>query len=184
MRRGLPLAGYPGGEPLAQPMRNLGPRAISVGTFSKPFGLPGLRIGWLAATEEIVKAAGVRATTSPWRPGESGLSGQRGPTEREKIVARNQAIVRQNLDYAEAGPRNTANWRAGSAPRGGLLALLKYKVDLPSDRVANTLAQDCTRSCWRRVRRSDSRGTCVSDRSDPAIFAEGLESEPHNVSSG
>ena len=39
----------PGEAPLAPPMRNLGPRAISTGTFSKPFGLPGLRIGWIAA---------------------------------------------------------------------------------------------------------------------------------------
>ena len=38
----------PGNPPLAPPMRNLGPRAISVGTFSKPFGLPGLRTGWIA----------------------------------------------------------------------------------------------------------------------------------------
>src|SRR5262245_51454506 len=33
----------PGGEPFAPPMFDLGPRGISVGTLSKPFGLPGLR---------------------------------------------------------------------------------------------------------------------------------------------
>jgi aspartate/methionine/tyrosine aminotransferase len=46
----------PGGEALAPPMRDLGTTAISVGTFSKPFGLPGLRIGWIAATEEIIRS--------------------------------------------------------------------------------------------------------------------------------
>ena len=39
----------PGMPPLARPMRDRGPRAISTGTFSKPFGLPGLRAGWIAA---------------------------------------------------------------------------------------------------------------------------------------
>ena len=38
----------PGGELLAPPMRNLGSVSVSVGTLSKPFGLPGLRIGWIA----------------------------------------------------------------------------------------------------------------------------------------
>jgi aspartate/methionine/tyrosine aminotransferase len=36
----------PGGEPLAAPMYDRGPAGISVGTLSKPFGLPGLRLGW------------------------------------------------------------------------------------------------------------------------------------------
>ena len=45
----------PDGEPFAPPMFDLGERGISVGTLSKPFGLPGLRIGWIAG------AAGSRA---------------------------------------------------------------------------------------------------------------------------
>ena len=44
----------PGGEPLAPPMRNLGSGNISVGTLSKPFGLPGLRIGWIAGPADLV----------------------------------------------------------------------------------------------------------------------------------
>ena len=43
----------PGGEEFAPPVFDLGERGISVGTLSKPFGLPGLRVGWLAAPKEI-----------------------------------------------------------------------------------------------------------------------------------
>src|SRR5262249_59888910 len=43
----------PGGEPLAPPMRNLGGTGVSVGTVSKPFGLPGLRIGWVAGPADL-----------------------------------------------------------------------------------------------------------------------------------
>ncbi len=38
------------------PAFNLGPDGISVGTVSKPFGLPGLRIGWIAAPAETIAA--------------------------------------------------------------------------------------------------------------------------------
>src|SRR5499427_5836612 len=44
----------PGGEALAPPIFNHGSSGISVGTVSKPFGLPGLRIGWIAGPKEIV----------------------------------------------------------------------------------------------------------------------------------
>src|SRR5262249_61845585 len=46
----------PGGEEPAPPAFDLGPRGISVGTVSKPFGLPGLRIGWIAAAPQILAA--------------------------------------------------------------------------------------------------------------------------------
>ena len=44
----------PGGDAFAPPAVDYGTRAISVGTISKPFGLPGLRIGWMAAPAEVV----------------------------------------------------------------------------------------------------------------------------------
>jgi len=47
----------PGGEPLAPPMRNLGGAGVSVGTLSKPFGLPGLRIGWIATRDAALREA-------------------------------------------------------------------------------------------------------------------------------
>mgnify|MGYP003381592920 CR=1 FL=1 len=62
--------------------------------------------------------------------------------ERDKIVKRNQDIMRQNLDYAEGWFAKHGELASWNVPRGGLLALLKYNVDLPSDQVANTLAQD------------------------------------------
>ena len=45
----------PDGEPFAPPMFDLGARGISVGTLSKPFGLPGLRIGWIAGPPDLIQ---------------------------------------------------------------------------------------------------------------------------------
>lgn len=166
----------PGGEPLAEPMRNLGQRAISVGTFSKPFGLPGLRIGWLAATEEIVKACwSARDYVSLAPGGLSDLLASVALRERDRIIARNHAIVQQNLDYAEgwfAKHNELASW---NAPRGGLLALVKYTVNLPSDTVANTLAADYSVMLAPGSTFGYEGHLRIGIGQNPAIFAEGLE---------
>lgn len=43
------------GEPLPY-AATLSPRAISITTMSKAFGIPGIRIGWVAANEELIDA--------------------------------------------------------------------------------------------------------------------------------
>ena len=45
----------PDGEPFAPPFFDLGERGVSVGTLSKPFGLPGLRIGWIAGPPDLIQ---------------------------------------------------------------------------------------------------------------------------------
>lgn len=166
----------PGGEPLAQPMRNLGPRAISVGTFSKPFGLPGLRIGWLAATEEIVKACwSARDYVSLAPGGVSDFLASVALRQRDKIVARNQAIMQQNLDYAEGWFAKHSELASWNAPRGGLLALLKYNVDLPSDVVANTLAADYSVMLAPGSTFGYEGHLRIGIGQSPEVFAEGLE---------
>ncbi|MGC4108943.1 MAG: aminotransferase class I/II-fold pyridoxal phosphate-dependent enzyme [Nocardioides sp.] len=166
----------PGGEPLAAPMRNLGPRAISVGTFSKPFGLPGLRIGWLAATEEIVKACwSARDYVSLAPGGISDLMASVALRNRDKIIKRNQEIMARNLDYAESWFAKHSELASWNAPRGGLLALLKYNVDLPSDEVANTLAKDYSVMLAPGSTFGYEGHLRIGIGQTPAIFAEGLE---------
>lgn len=166
----------PGGEPLADPMRNLGPLAISVGTFSKPFGLPGLRIGWIAATEDIVRRCWSARDYISLAPG--GLSDFLASVTlrvRDRLVQRNQDIMRQNLDYAEhwfAQHGELASWHA---PRGGLLALMKYAVDLPSDQVANTLAADYSVMLAPGSTFGYEGHLRIGIGQTPKIFAEGLE---------
>ena len=93
----------PDGEPLARPIRERGRSGISVGTFSKPFGLPGLRTGWMVADERIVTACwGMRdyITLSPGKLNDAlALLALRNRTS---IVARTQGIMRENLAVANA----------------------------------------------------------------------------------
>ena len=133
----------PGRAPLAPPMRNLGPRAISTGTFSKPFGLPGLRIGWLAAPEEVIQRCwGLRDYIS-LSPGKlNDALATLAFRHREAIAQRTREIVGENLDFAEQWFAENADLVSWTPPLGGLLALMKYEVEIPSLGLANRLAEE------------------------------------------
>lgn len=133
----------PGGEPLPEPMRNLGERAISVGTFSKPFGIPGIRIGWLAASEEIVAACWALRDYTSLSPGKlNDFLAVVALRNREKVTARTRAIVQENLNTAESWFSQHADVVGWTPPRGGLLALMAYNLDIPSLELADRLAEE------------------------------------------
>jgi aspartate/methionine/tyrosine aminotransferase len=133
----------PDGPELAPPMRDLGPAAISVGTVSKPFGLPGLRIGWIAATEEIARACwSTRDYTSLSPAGISDYLATVALRNREVLNTRNHGIVAENLQTADTWFAANADLATWDRPRGGLLALVRYAAEMPSAQLADTLAAD------------------------------------------
>ena len=60
---------------------------------------------------------------------------------RERIVERTQAIVARNLETARAWFAEHAGVVSWTPPLGGLLALLRYELDMPSLDLANHLAE-------------------------------------------
>jgi aspartate/methionine/tyrosine aminotransferase len=133
----------PGGEPLAPPVRDLGERGISVGTFSKPFGLPGLRTGWIAGPADLVAACWAMRDYVSLSPGKlNDLLATVALRHRDQVVARTRAIVAANLATADAWFAEHADVVAWQRPRGGLLAMLRYALDVPSGELANRLAEE------------------------------------------
>jgi aspartate/methionine/tyrosine aminotransferase len=131
----------PGQPPMAPPIRNKGGHGISVGTMSKPFGLPGLRIGWIAGPEEVARACWASrdyVSLSPARL--SDFLTQIAIRHRDAIVARNREIVLENLETATAWFRANHDLATWTEPRAGLLALMKYAVDVPSQALSDRLA--------------------------------------------
>lgn len=135
----------PGGEPFAGPMFDRGGAGISVGTLSKPFGLPGLRIGWIAADPELIAACWSQRDYITLSPGKlNDALARLGLRHRDAIVARNTRIISANLAAASAwiAARPFLAW---TPPRGGLLALLKYDpavINVPSLALADRLAEE------------------------------------------
>ena len=132
----------PGGEPLAPPLRDLGGAAVSVGTLSKPFGLPGLRIGWIAGPADLVAKCWATRDYVSLSPGKlNDALAVLALKHREAIIRRTQAIVRKNLAAARAWFDEHSEIVTWTPPRGGLLALMRYALDIPSLELANLLAE-------------------------------------------
>jgi len=133
----------PGGAPFAKPMVEQGPRGISVGTLSKPYGLPGLRIGWMVAPPEVVQRCwGLRdyITLSPGKLNDA--LARLGLKHHDRIVARNTDIIQANLTAATHWLNARRDFLTWTPPRGGLLALIKYDLPITSLELADRLATE------------------------------------------
>jgi len=165
----------PGGEPLAPPMRDLHGAGISVGTLSKPFGLPGLRIGWIAAEADLVSRCwGMRDYVS-LSPGKlSDALAVLAVKHRAKVVERTRAIVQKNLATATAWFAEHAEVVSWTPPRGGLLAMLSYRLDIPSRDLADRLAERYGVMLAPGSAFGIEHHLRIGVGQDPPTFAEGL----------
>jgi aspartate/methionine/tyrosine aminotransferase len=107
---------------------DLAPTALSLGVMSKAYGLPGLRIGWLACSDRALLA---RLET---RKHYTGICNA-GPSEHlataalrrgEEIRARNRAIVAANLPRFAAFFGGRPELFAWEPPQGGCVCFPRY----------------------------------------------------------
>jgi aspartate/methionine/tyrosine aminotransferase len=166
----------PGGEELAPPAYNLGPLGISVGTLSKPLGLPGLRTGWIAAPAELVSRCwGTRDYVS-LSPGKlNDALARLALKHREEVFGRNQGIMAANLATAKAWIAEHSNLVSWIPPRAGLLALLRYRLDIPSYELANRLAEEYSVMLAPGEAFGVEGHLRIGIGQDPPVFAAGLE---------
>lgn len=108
-------------------------RGISLFGFSKSFGLPGLRIGWLTTknrklmeTFEILKDYTTICSSAP-----SEVLGIMALRNRDKIVSRNRQIINENLILSKAFFRKHDHFFEWIEPDGGSIAFPKLRGRVP-----------------------------------------------------
>jgi aspartate/methionine/tyrosine aminotransferase len=166
----------PDGAPFADPMFDMGEHGISVGTLSKPFGLPGLRIGWIAGPPDLVqKCWGLRdyITLSPGKLNDALAC--LALTHREHIIARNTRIIEANLAVAARWIAERSSFLSWTAPRGGLLALLEYDLPIDSLPLADLLATKYSVMLAPGSAFGYEKHLRLGIGQRPDIFAKGLE---------
>jgi len=79
-------------------------RAVSLGTVSKTYGLPGLRTGWIACRDAALREAVVETKlyTTICSSAPSELLAALALRHRERLAGRNRALVLDNLALADA----------------------------------------------------------------------------------
>jgi aspartate/methionine/tyrosine aminotransferase len=104
-------------------------RGISLNVMSKAYGLAGLRIGWLACKDRsmLVRFEHFKHFLSICNSAPSEVLARIALKARDKILDRNRAVVRANLEVLNAffaDYRHLFDWRV---PDGGCIGFIRYK---------------------------------------------------------
>ncbi len=118
----------PGAEPLAQ-AADRSETAVSMGVMSKAYGLPGLRIGWLATHDRALLGRLERRKhyTSICNAGPSELIATHALRRGAELRARNRAIIDANLPVFDAFFARHEDLFAWEHPQGGCVCFPRYR---------------------------------------------------------
>ena len=119
-------------------------RGISLNVMSKSYGLPGLRIGWLACRDRqfLVACERYKHYLSICNAGPSEVLAEIALKAREAILARNRGIVSDNLNLLDgffADFPDLFDWRK---PDGSCVAFVRYKGGDGVERFTERLVED------------------------------------------
>jgi len=117
-------------------------RVIVTSGLSKAYGMPGVRIGWIVASANLVAECWTQhdyITICPGKIADAIARTAVRPENRERLYARTRAILTANLpilrDWARSlGPRFTLN-----EPAAGAICLLKYDAPVPSAEICERI---------------------------------------------
>ena len=122
----------------------VGERILVTGGLSKAYGLPGLRLGWLAGPAALIEALWARRDYTSIAPGAVNDLLARfalEPGRRGELIARTRRILRENqaivADWVARHPRVRQ-----VPPEAGGVALIRYSGARPSAELAERLRAD------------------------------------------
>ncbi len=118
--------------------------SVSLFGLSKSFGLPGLRIGWIAARNRELyrKIALMKDYTTICNSAPSEEVARIALRHREYLITRSSDIVRSNLDYAEGVFEDLADIVQWNEPSGGSVAFPCFKKDIFASDVSEKLIKE------------------------------------------
>ncbi len=120
-------------------------KAIVVNGLSKAYGLPGLRIGWIMASEDFIKKTWSYHDYTTIAP--SILSDRLAqialtPENREKIRRRTQSILKSNFPKLESWLKEKSGLFEFVPPRAGAIAFVRYNLGINSTELVEKLIHE------------------------------------------
>ncbi|MEU1480928.1 aminotransferase class I/II-fold pyridoxal phosphate-dependent enzyme [Streptomyces sp. NPDC001668] len=117
-------------------------RVICVGSLSKAFGMPGLRLGWLVAPAQIVPDLWRRHEYATVSTGSVSMAlAEIALTERNRtrLTNRYRGLIRESRTWLDDWVAAHQDLVALVPPQATALGFIAYHLDLPSRQVAETL---------------------------------------------
>jgi len=120
----------------------LSDRGIATGSFSKPFSLTGLRLGWIAAPESIIGRCELHRDYTTISNGV--IDDALASLAMENV----DLIFKRNLDIVRKNYRILSEWVEGEPlidwipPKAGTIAFLRYSIDLSSEELCRRLIKE------------------------------------------
>lgn len=104
-------------------------RGLSVGVLSKAYGLPGLRLGWLAGRDRdlLRRIERLKDYTTICTPAPSEALGEIAIGARDRILARSRALIASNLPMLDAFFARHTNRFDWQPPAAGCIAYPRYR---------------------------------------------------------
>jgi len=117
---------------------------VSLGVMSKTYGLPGLRIGWLATKNQSIldKIAILKEYTTICNSGPSEFLAGVGLRNRQAIIDRNLQIVENNLPLLDVFFNKYKNLFSWHKPVAGPIGFVKMNFDEPDGRFAERVLKE------------------------------------------
>ena len=129
------------GNPYSKSVVDLYDKGISVGSMSKTYSLPGLRVGWIVAREDLINEINHQRQYNT-------ISVSIIDDYYASIGLENRDwISRRNFEILTAGRENLINWLKDNPdidcvlPTSGTTVLLKYNKDIPSKELCKKLQE-------------------------------------------
>jgi aspartate/methionine/tyrosine aminotransferase len=117
-------------------------RVIVTSGLSKAYGLPGLRIGWVAAPPDVVEqlwAVHDYTTIAPGAASDFLARIALAPAGRERLLARTRGIVRANYPVVRAWLDKRKKMFSHVPPEAGAIAFIKYHHRINSSALVERL---------------------------------------------
>ncbi|UCH24765.1 MAG: aminotransferase class I/II-fold pyridoxal phosphate-dependent enzyme [Trueperaceae bacterium] len=121
------------------------PKVIAVGSMSKAYGLPGLRLGWVAAPAETVEDIWARLeylTLSATMLANKLAALALAPDVRPQLLARTRRLIRQGYPILETWIEQHGDAFALTPPDAAAIAFLRYRFDVGSTLLVERLRRE------------------------------------------
>jgi aspartate/methionine/tyrosine aminotransferase len=120
-------------------------KVIAVGSMSKAYGLPGLRIGWLVAPNDLINDIWARheyITISATMLSNKLAAIAMSPEVRPRIIQRTRNYIRKGYDILQNWIDNHENTFKVVPPQAAAIAFVRYYLDINSSEFAERLRKD------------------------------------------